>query len=169
MQMMYVVTGHSGDCDGTRQWPVHGYADPSAAQRHREAAQAWCDKVETLFMTRGDELLSALAASGIRHPFDARYAPDAVRTRYTVEAIPGGEPELDLSCIAAWSLAPATAPVVAACVQDLFDDQSFDRGDAIRYTLLREGVDPESPFEGQPAWQAVAARLPAMPAESGNS
>jgi hypothetical protein len=160
MHTLHVVTGHAGDCDGVSSWPVHAYTDPTIAERHRALAQAWCDKVEDAYEKAGDDILSALAASDIKHPFDPSYAPDSTRTHYTVETIQGGHMDLDERLIATWALRTPTAAAIEACADVLMTDRSTPREQVIRYELLKEQVDPDMPFEGTAAWEAVASRLP---------
>jgi hypothetical protein len=160
MHTLHVVTGHAGDCDGVTSWPVHAYADAATAERHRALAQAWCDKVEATFEKAGDDILSALAASDIQHPFDPSYAPDSTRTHYSVETIQAGPVNLDESLIETWSLRAPTLADIAACADILMTDRSTPREQVIRYELLKEQVDPDGTFDDMAAWQAVAIRLP---------
>jgi len=165
MHTLHVVTGHAGDCDGVYSWPVHAYTDPATAERHRALAQAWCDKVEATFENAGDDILSALAASDIKHPFDSSYAPDSTRTHYTVQTLQAGPLNLDDALIAAWTLRAPTAADIEACADVLMTDRSTPREQVIRYELLKEQVDPDGSFEGTVAWQAVASRLPVEDAD----
>lgn len=160
MNLLHIVMGRTGDRDDIRRWPVHAYADAQAAEGHRAAAQAWAEKVEALFRARGDEYLSALVASDIKHPFDPGYAPDYTETKYTVESVPAGTVELDMGIVDAWSLAAPTRAHVDACVEYLRHDTQVDRDEVIPWALLKHGVDPLGLFEGQPVVDIIAARLP---------
>lgn len=165
MHTLHVVTGHAGEYTDIGTWAVHAYTEPAAAERHRALAQAWCDKVEAAFESAGDDILSSLGASGIKHPFDPNYAPDSTRTRYSVQTLAAGPIGLDDAVIEAWALKAPSAATIKACADLLMTDRSTPREQVIREELLREQVDPDGLFEGVAAWQAVASRLPKEDAE----
>lgn len=166
MHTLHVVTGHAGEYEGVTSWAVHAYTDPTAAEGHRALAQAWCDKVEAAFEKAGDDILSALAASDIKHPFDPHYAPDSTRTQYSVKTLSAGAIELDEGALDTWALLPPTPAIIEACASLLMTDRSTPREEVIRYELLKEQVDPDGFIDGIAAWQAVAERLPVEEQES---
>jgi len=166
MSKLYVVTGTSGEYTDVRSWPVHAHTSSEDAERHRTLAQSWCDKVESAYEKAGDEGLSALRASGRKNPFDPGYAPDTVRTRYSVAVLPSGPLLAGLDAIEGRELTYPEAADLASCVEQFRKEASAPDEYAVRHELLKGGFDPDATVNGSAAWQAVLAQIPAEAPQS---
>lgn len=160
MNSKHLVAGHTGEQDSINSWAVQAYDSEEDAKKHAAAAQAWADKVQALFESRGDIYFTALLTSGIKSPFDASYSPGDTGARYSVVPMPAAVTTIDLALIDVFPLTQPTAKNVAQCLEILGPTLEQEKEEVARHLLLSMGADPEGEVDGQLAWQAVASCIP---------